>query len=335
MHPHRRRWPSYISTSAAFLAFSLFVWPPALEAGQKPEAGRRGQIRLELLGGFSLLNPSDMNQFVDYDKSVQEFTYDAYFEYLRSNSMIQSWNKNADGERKKIKNALPFGIRFRYSLLDFLDVSAGFQYMRRGPSQSLNFLYTRNESAATQYLESLVITPYELDVRAYYPSLGVHVHKQIGRILKAEAFFTGGPLFGECSYENQWHYVWAIQEPGYSWETYTSEGLLSEEGSGTGISLEIGGRFGIPVRRKIDIFLEAGYAYQVVRSLSGSGLEIRGEDSETWQGRWRMKAETMTTSWGTRHLLYPTNYRTEGTGIEDFRLDLSGFRLRIGVSWAF
>jgi len=319
----------------AFMAWLLFVWPTALRAGQRAEAGGRGRVRLELYGGFSLLNPTDMNQFVDYDRSVQEFVYDAYFDYLRDNNMIQSWEKNVEGERKKIKNALPFGVRFRYSLLDFLDISVGFQTMRRGPSASLNFLYTRNETATTRYLESLNIAPYKMEVKAYYPSLGVHVHKRFGRILEAEGFFVGGIFFADCSYESQWNYAWTIQGPGYSWEPYKSEGLLSEEGSGTGFSLELGGRFGIPVHRKIDIFLEAGYAYQVIKSLSGSGIEIHGEDMETWEGRWGMKSETMTTPWGTRRFLTPTNYETEGTASEDFGLNLSGFRLRIGISVAF
>jgi hypothetical protein len=335
MPAHRHHRAAFVLAAAAFLTWILFVWPIALRAGQRAEAGERGRIRLELYGGFSFLNPTDMNQFVEYDKSVHEFVYDAYFDYLRNNNTIQSWRKNVEGERKKIKNALPFGIRFRYSLLDFLDISVGFQYMRRGPSESLKFLYTRNESATTQYLESLDFTPYKMDVRAYYPSLGVHFYKGFGRILKAEGFLVGGILFADCSYESRWNYTWTIQGPDYSWEAHKSEGLLSEEGSGIGISLELGGRFGIAVYRKIDLFLEAGYAYQVVKSLSGSGFEIHGEDMETWEGRWGMKSETMTTPWGNRRLLYPTNYETDGTGIEDFRLNLSGFRLRIGVSWAF
>ena len=332
MRFHKRRWASFVLAAAAFLTWILSVWPVALWAGQRAEAGERGRVRLEIYAGFSLLNPTDMNQFVDYDRSIQEFSYDAYFDYLRSNNMIRSWGKNTEGERKKIGNALPFGIRFRYGLLDYLDISVGFQYTRRAPSESLNFLYTRNETAATRYLESLNIAPYKMEVRAYYPSLGVHFHKRFGRNLKAEGFFIGGILFADCSYESQWNYTWTIQGLGYSWEAYKSEGLLSEEGSGTGITLELGGRFGIPVHRKIDIFLEAGYAYQAIKSLSGSGFEIHGEDMETWDGRWGMKSETMTTPWGTRRFFYPTNRETGGNGIEDFQLNLSGFRLRIGLS---
>ncbi len=335
MASHRLCRTSFILAAAVFWAGSGFLGPTAARGGQSAAAGERGRIRLELYGGFSLLNPKDMNQFVDYDTGVQEFTYDVYFDYLTNKNLILSWNKNAEGERKKIRNALPFGLRVRYSLTDFLDVSVGFQVLRKRHSESLNFLYTRNETASTQYLESLDIANYELDIRAYHPSLGVHVHKPIGRILKAEAFFIGGPLFGECSYENQWNYLWTIQGPGYSWETFTSNGVLSEEGSGTGISLELGARIGTPVDRKLDVFLETGYAYQVVRSLSGSGLEIRGEELETWEGRWGMRTETLTTPWGIRRLQYPTNYGTEGTGIEAFRLNLSGFRVRIGISLAF
>lgn len=335
MHPKNRRLSSSVLMAVAALVCIWFVMPTALTAGQKAVARERGRFRVDLYSGFSFLNPSDLNLFVDYDRSVQEFSYDAYFDYLRNNNMIRSWNKNAEGERRKIRFALPFGIRIRYSVLDFLAVSVGFQYFRGGPSESLNFGYTRSETSSEQYLESLDITPYRLEVKAYCPIVGVHFFKRFGSVLTVEAFAAGGPLLAECSYESHWHYTWTIQGQGYAWETYKSEGLLQEDGSGTGLFLEVGGRFSIPVHRRLDVFLESGYAYQAVKSLSGSGRETQGEKTETWEGKWGIKSETMTTPWGTRDLLFPTNYRTDGTGVGDFRLNLSGFRIRIGVSWGF
>lgn len=335
MHPGKRRLSSPVLTAVALLSWIWFVMPAALQAGQKLGARERGRFRVDLYGGYSFLDPSDLNQIVDYDKSVQEFTYDAYFDYLRDTKMIRSWNKNTAGEWKKIKNAIPFGLRIRYAVLDFFDVSVGFQHMRRGASGSLNFRYTRNELSDVQYIESLDIAPHAVEVKAFMPFVGIHFRKRLGRLLTAEGFAAGGPLFAECSYESQWHYTWTIQGQGYSWETYKSEGVLEEDGSGTGIALEIGGRISIPVLRRIDVFLESGYAYQVVKSLSGSGVEIQGENTQTWEGKWGMKSETMTTPWGMRDLLFPTNNKTDGTEVGDFRLDFSGFRIRIGVSLGF
>jgi len=309
--------------------------PEALLAVDNEKAGGRGRFRLDLYGGLSLLNPGDMNQIVDYDTSVREFTYDAYFDYLRANGMILSWNEDGNGAGRKIRHAFPFGIRVRYALLDFFALSVGFEFLRRGPNDSLHVQYTRHETAAETYLETLDTSPYRLETRAYWPSVGIHFFKRFGKALDAEAFAAGGPLFAACSYESHRTYTWTIQGQGYAWETFKSEDLLAEDGSGIGISLEVGGRLSLPVRRGIDVFLESGYAYQMVKSLSGEGSEIKGETEKTWEGKWRVKSETMTTPWGTRTLRFPTNYETGGPGTGDFRLDLSGFRIRIGASLGF
>ena len=327
---------SRILTAFAAAAFLWLAIPAALLAGDRQEgSGKLGRFRLDIYGGFSLVNPSDMNLLVEYDRSVQEFTYDAYFEYLRGNGLIRSWNKNAEGERKMIRYALPLGFRIGYSLTDFLAVSVGFQYSWRSPSDSLKYEYTRSETPSEQYLESLDFAPYRLEIRSYCPSVGIHYMTRIGQALMIEAFVSGGPLFAECHYESSWRYTWFIQGQGYNWETYKAEGLLQEDGSGTGISLEFSGRLSTPVYRRLDVFLESGYSYQAVRSLSGSGREKRAGNTETWEGKWGIKSETMTAPWGKRELSFPTNYKTGGTGMGDFRLDLSGFRLRVGLSWGF
>lgn len=321
---------------AAFIYLCFFM-PVMLTAEDLPpeKIQNRGRFRVEFFGGAAFLNPIDLNRIVDYDNSVQDFTYDAHFNYLRANNMIQSWSKNIEGERKKIKGALPFGIRIRYTVLDFMAVSIGFQYLQKKESETLDFNYTRNELFYEQYIESLYISPYQLSIKAYNPFIGIHFFKKLNRFLSAEGFILGGPLFAECAYESNWQYTWLIQGEGYTWLTYEANGLLAQDGSGTGIALEVGARLNVPVIHGFDIFLESGYAYLVVKSLSGSGREIQGESTETWEGDWKTKSEAMSARWGTLDLQFPTSFQTSGTGIEDFWLDLSGFRVKIGFSLGF
>ena len=335
MISYKLRWLSpRLMIVVPFLCLCLAL-PDALRAADNGEAGKRSRFRLDIYGGFSLISPGDINQIVDYDKNVREFTYDLYFNYLQANNMIRSWNKDGDGAGKKLRHAFPFGFRVRYSVSDFLAISVGFQFMRRGPNGSLNIRYRRNGTGTEDYLESLDISPYRLEVQEFWPSVGIHFMRRFGDSLDAEIFIIGGPLFAECSYESHVSYAWTIQGQNYTWEPFTSENLLAEDGSGTGLSLELGGRLSFPVRRGIDVFLESGYAYQMVRSLSGKGSEIQGETLTTWEGTWRTKTEMMTTPWGTRTWRFPTNYETEGLDSGDLRLDLSGFRIRLGASFGF
>jgi len=337
MYGIKRHYHSPILIVSAVLVSFWIVVPTALQAGTETtdEILSHRRFRIELFSGLALLNPSDLNLFVDYDNRFQDFTYDTYLDYLRDNDLIQSWSKNTEGERKKIKNALPFGIRFRYNVLDFLAVSIGFEYFQRHHSDNLEFSYTRDELNDEYYNETLSFSPYGLSVKGYQPFVGIHIFKRLGQFLTAEGFASGGPLFAKFTYESAWNYLWIIQGPDYTWRTYESNGLLEEDGTGTGISLEAGGRLSIPVFRKLEVFLEGGYTYQVVKNLSGSGREVQVENTETWDGEWGTMAETFTAPWGTLDLRFPTNRRMLGGEIEDFSLDLSGFRIRIGFSLGF
>ena len=65
------------------------------------------------------------------------------------------------------------------------------------------------------------------------------------------------------------------------------------------------------------------------------GRELQGQSSESWEGKWRIQKEQVVAPWGTLDLRTPSNRQREGVETEDFRLDLSGFRLRLGLSFAF
>jgi hypothetical protein len=145
-------------------------------------------------------------------------------------------------------------------------------------------------------------------------------------------------MFVKCHYISDWAYEWRIQGPDYGYLVVSSIGRLEQNGSGTGIAFDFGGRLSYPVIKRLELFLEGGYAYQVAKNISGGGLETRGTSNVTWNGEWSIKQETMTTAWGEIDLELPTNYwpnNTEEGRVRDFELDLSGFQLRLGLSLRF
>jgi hypothetical protein len=205
-------------------------------------------------------------------------------------------------------------------------------------SLDLEYQYFRNELSDERYNESISYSPYSLSAKAYIPMVGVHLLKKLKNSLVLEGFLCGGPMFAECRYFSDWNYDWVTEGPGYTYLTFSSSGILEETGKGTGISLDLGGRLSYPFISGFEIFLEASYAYQVAKSISGPGREeIEGRDAD-WDARWGIKGETVSAAWGEVETEFPTAYwpnDSEEDRIRDFELDLSGFQLRLGFSFRF
>jgi hypothetical protein len=323
-----------------FLLLFLIMSPLAVwaENTNDDEIIRPKKLQIELYGGYTTLNPSDLNLFVSYDNGIQTFSYDAYLDYLQTNSQIQSWAKIQDRERQKIKKAFPFGARLKYRLNQTIAVSLGFTYLTSRHESDIELQYTRNEFSNEQYDEELMYSPYSLSAKAYIPTIGIHIMKEIKNTLTVEGYLTGGPMFAKCYYMSDWSYEWWIQGTDYRWLTFQSSGMLEEKGSGTGIALDVGCRLAYPLFKNLGIFLEGGYSYQVAKNISGGGKEVKEDSTETWDGRWGIKSEKMTAPWGELELELPTNYWPDDTDegkICDFELDLSGFQLRLGLSFRF
>ena len=330
--------PHHIVLRAAAVLLGLgLLGSVCLEAGsQEPEAGQKTRrFSLELLGGYALLGPADLNLLPESGERFQEFSYEAYYHYLLQNSLLRSWSKETSGERARVKSGLLPGLRLKYRLFDFFSVSAGFQYLRGGGSDDFMFSYTRNELSEERYVETLTAAPYRLTVEAGLASIGLHFSNKIGRFMRAEGFLAAGPLWAVCNSRSDWTYTWAIQGPNYTWTPYDSTGSLEMDGSGKGFFWETGARLEVPVGGRFKAFLEGGYARQVIDSISGQGRETQGQSSESWEGEWRIQKETVAAPWGTLSLRTPSNRQRERVETEDFRLDLSGFRLRLGLSLAF
>jgi hypothetical protein len=296
------------------------------------------KFQVELYGGIIFLNPSDLNLFVGHDNRMQEFFYDSYFDYLVATGQIQSWSKNEGEERQEIRRSYPIGGRIKYYLSQSIALSIGFQYISSQQSSDLDFQYFRHELSGERYNESITYAPYSLSAKAYIPTLGFHIRKRLKNVLVLEGFLTGGPMFARCSYFTEWRYEWETEGPNYRYITYSNTGALEEKGSGTGISLDFGGRISYPIIKSFAIFLEASYAYQVVKSISGPGQEERDGRSVSWDGTWGIKSEIVAAAWGELETEFPTNYwpeNSEENKVKDFELDLSGFQLRLGLSFRF
>jgi hypothetical protein len=284
------------------------------------------------------MNPKDLNLFVSHDNMLQEFSYDSRLDYLVARGDIQSWTRAQGEERKEIRRSYPLGGRLKYYFSETIAISLGFKYMTSTHSLDLEYQYFRNELSDERYNESIRYSPYSLSAKAYIPSLGFHISKTLKNSLTLEGFINAGPMFADCQYFTDWSYEWVTEGPGYLYVTYSSTGILEEKGSGTGLSLDLGGRLSYPIISSFEIFLEASYAYQVVKSISGPGREEMDGRSATWDGRWGIKGETVSAPWSEIETEFPTGYwpnNSEDDRIRDFELDLSGFQLRLGLSFRF
>jgi hypothetical protein len=296
------------------------------------------RFQVEIYGGIIFLNPSDLNLFVSHDNMIQEFFYDSYLDYLVATDQIDSWTKNQGEERKESRRSYPIGGRLKYYLSETIALSLGFKYLSSTHTLDLDYQYFRNELSDERYNESIRNSPYSLSAKAYIPTLGFHILKKMKNSLVLEGFVYGGPLFANCRYLSDWSYEWVTDGPDYRYITYSNTGILEEEGSGIGIAIDLGGRLSYPITRSFAIFLEASYAYQVVKSVSGSGREDRDGRNVSWDGRWGIKSETVEAAWGEFNTEFPTGYwpdNSETERIRDFELDLSGFQLKLGLSFRF
>jgi len=113
---------------------------------------------------------------------------------------------------------------------------------------------------------------------------------------------------------------------------------VQEKGKGTGFALKGGARVNINTGENFGLFLEGRYAYQVVHKLSGPGISTADFKTETWHAEWGIKGKLEEREWGTIYYVWPSNYwlkEHKDLKIRDFKLDLSGFQVSIGIFYRF
>ena len=307
-----------------------------------PEIGlRRGTSRwqLELSGGIAGMNPEDLNLRAKHDDLTRQFFFDDYYSYLSNQGEISGFsNLNEGGAAKLIKSSIPFGIRLRYSLNRWLDLSLGFTRFSSTRESKFKNDYVLYENAGSVSYYSDEFTSYKLAAQGFVPALGIHAAKSISPFLRIEAFFSGGPLLAECLYSmNVSSHYWS-SEADFDLENPV-EGLLEEKGKGTGLSLQAGIKLDYLTAGPFGFFMEAGYAYQAIFKISGPGKRTYPSRTEYWNGEWGIKKRVVIKPWGTLHFTYPSNgwegFEYTGWRDRDFTLNLSGLQARMGISYRF
>lgn len=319
--------------------------PTALR-GSLPETvfdttrGRKfSRWRVEIFGGFASMNPEDLNLRGEFDDMYAAFYLEDYFRYQQDQGKITSFVKmNEGGKAKPIEHSVPLGIRFRYGINNWLDLSLGFTHFSRSQNSSFKNLFEVSDANGQKVVYTDEYTRYELAAEGFTPSLGIHVGKTITSSLRLETYLTGGPLFAQCMYSINYRSQLPEYELAGDFKNM-NEGMLEEKGSGIGLGLHVGAKLDLYFTKKFGFFLDGGYAYQTVSNISGPGTRTDKSHRDYWDEEWALKQDIQIEPWGTARFLWPSNGWTAFGGTwwraRDFELDLSGFQLRIGVLYRF
>jgi len=294
--------------------------------GNPPAGAAQRRLRVELYGGIARIAPGDLNSIPESYESYLRFYYIDRYEYYRNVGYIRDFEAKSEGRFRSLRWGFPVGLRVRYSLASFLDLSLGV----RGFWGSADSNYVMDvrliDTDGRQSERRQIYDPLKISASGITPLLGLHFRRNIAAGIELEAFLAGGPLIGRIEYSRQ-----VFSEEGQT----TPASFLDEKGNSVGIALEAGLRLEKTVHRHLGLFLEMGYAYQVADGFKGEGLSRDNSGEESWEGEWAMKDTYLADYWGTRSLLMASNHWTvEDAPLRrrDFKLDLSGAQVRVGVS---
>jgi len=295
--------------------------------------------RLEIFGGFSRIDPKDLNLRASFDNMYSTFYGEDYIQYLAARGEILSFNKsNEGGEAQSLRHSVPAGIRLRYGLTNWLDLSFGITYITGTKESSFKNSFEIIDSSSSTLFYTDEFNIFKLSAKAIIPSVGVHLSKRISKFSRIEVSLAGGPVFGECSY----YIDWKLEDPlGKPFGDYGSleDGYLEEKGKGRGVSLKTAIKLDYDFAKNYGVFLEGGYAYQTVSEISGPGIRSYTSHRESWEGEWAIKKDVKVEPWGIAHFLWPSNGWEYFPGTwwrtRDFELDLSGFQVKAGLYFRF
>lgn len=295
-------------------------------------SGADGKFQIELYNGYASINPSDLNLLPQSDTLLREFYFPRHLEWLHTSNYIAAWSGETGGEYKELKHGFPLGLRLKYHLNPTLAISVGFRSLSRTEESTPSYEYIQS-SKFSSYLDKRTYEQYRLSARGTAAMLGIHLKTRARGRLSFEAHAAAGPLFARCNYVSQWNSEFTNLFISSTPVLFTESGSLTQEGDGTGIAIDAGVRVNISLGRSFGLFLGAGYAYQSVNNISGVGREDRNGQITDWDGKWRIKTETLSASWGQQLIIFPTSYWPEDDTApgETFKLDLSGFQLQVGI----
>ncbi len=308
-------------------------------------SGGEKKIQIEFYGGFALLDLADLNSWPEYQANYDRFlTEDGYNYYSNLAGDLFTYTGQLEGEYKTIKNALPMGVRVKYRIARFWWLSLGFNYLTKSAQSDVTGQYEIRSLDPDGFLfyDEFSVTrqnsPYSISVKGYAPLLGIHYKKSTDRPVNWEAFLAAGPMFFSCDYSR--HYFFRESDTYGYW--YRQESIDNVSGKGTGLAIDAGLRLNIRLLKQVDLFIEGGFAYQRAGRISGPGDSVVVFDdanadgytlTSQWEGTWVMIDYTLSRVWGEQPVRYPWNSPGSAVDLPDFKLDLSGFRLKAGIAF--
>jgi hypothetical protein len=294
--------------------------------GNPPAGVAQRRLRVELYGGIARIAPDDLNSIPESYESYLRFYYVDRYEYYRNVGYVRDFETKSEGRFRSLRWGFPVGLRVRYSLASFLDVSLGVRGFWGSADSNYALDVRLVDTDGRQSERRQIYDPLKISASGITPLLGLHFKRNIAAGIELEAFLAGGPLIGRIEYSRQ-----VFSEEGQT----TPASFLDEKGNSAGVALEAGLRLAKTVHRHLGLFLEMGYAHQVADGFKGEGLSRDNSGEESWEGEWAMKDTYLADYWGTRSLLMASNrWTVEDAPLRrrDFKLDLSGAQVRAGLS---
>jgi hypothetical protein len=285
------------------------------------------RLQVEFYGGIAAIAPDDLNSVPEYYKAYYQFYYIDRYDYYRKVGYIQDFQTQEEGSLRILRVGVPFGVRVRYRVAAFLDLSLGVRGFlgSAASTYSIDVHLIDRDGVPSGFRR--VYDPLQISVSGITPLFGLHFRRKLAAGLGLEAFLAGGPLFGSVRQSRQ-----ARTEVSGT----TSESFMEQDGTGSGIALEGGLRLETELGRKLVLFIETGYAYQKAGGFEGKGFLRSAAGEESWEGEWAMKDGYLADYWGTRDIVWATNSwsaEEEPLRRRDFKLDLSGVQVRVGVAF--
>lgn len=303
--------------AAAGLVCLMLLFPAFLKGEER--------FQIELYGGVSFINPKDFNLL---SRAEQQYN-DIYFvQHLRY------YGGYFVNEFPEIKMALPAGIRLKYRVSETLAFSLGVEGFIQHKEKTIEGTFSYSPSWSESHTKKY--DPFRLELSGYAVMGGIHYRIPVGEYTDLEIGAATGWAVAHFDSRSAWSYTidyyWDEE-----WNLYTVDnGTLEGSGSGNGFAAQGLLRLNRMLGRRLGFFVETAYTYCRIKSIEGTGREIRqgipGE--KTWEGSWGIKKEEINMPWGSATVSVPTNY-WEGWIVaqreRDFILNLSGLRLSIGI----
>lgn len=299
-----------------YLIISLIFFPIILASAER--------FQIELYGGISFINPKDFNLI---SKAEQQYNDIYFIERLRS------YNGYFVNDFPEIREAIPAGLRFRYQVTEKISFSLALEGFIQKKEQTFEGSFGYSSTTAENHTKRY--DPYQLRLSGYAVLGGIHYRLPVGSKTDIEVGATAGWAKVDFDFSSNWSYTASYTGTTVSYYSVDG-GTLEGDGAGKGFMAQATLRLNRMLGKRIGFFVGTAYTYCRMKSIEGAGRETRtaipGET--TWEGAWGIKKEEIHLLWGDKEVLVPTNYWGGWTASQrerDFILDLSGFRLVLGI----